>query len=144
MVHQSNGQTLPLSRSWNRTYVMGAAEKILGPDASVSLQGRIWNRMKERRDQDDNPNIEDYVGRAEITANWQINRANTLGLTVRHSLTNPARGSTRIDWLMAPEASAVYTGLRYHVQLFTGYGDSLVDFNRRRSVLSFGLSLVDW
>ncbi|MBV5344502.1 MAG: phospholipase A, partial [Rhodoferax sp.] len=25
-----------------------------------------------------------------------------------------------------------------------GYGDSLVDYNRRRTVLSVGLSLVDW
>ncbi len=35
-------------------------------------------------------------------------------------------------------------GLRLHTQLFTGYGDSLLDYNRRRTVLSIGLSLVDW
>ena len=34
--------------------------------------------------------------------------------------------------------------LRLHTQLFTGYGDSLVDYNRRRTVLSIGLTLVDW
>jgi phospholipase A1/A2 len=28
--------------------------------------------------------------------------------------------------------------------LFNGYGDSLVDYNRWRTVLSIGLSLVDW
>ena len=32
----------------------------------------------------------------------------------------------------------------FHTQLFSGYGDSLVDFNRRRTVLSLGLSLVDF
>ena len=45
---------------------------------------------------------------------------------------------------MAPAASPNYTGLRYHVQLFNGYGDSLLDYNKRRNVLSVGLSLVDW
>ena len=45
---------------------------------------------------------------------------------------------------MAPTSSPAYTGLRYHVQLFSGYGDSLVDYNRRRVVLSVGLSLVDF
>ncbi len=41
--------------------------------------------------------------------------------------------------MMAPASSPNYTGLRYHVQLFSGYGDSLVDYNRKRNVLSVGL-----
>jgi hypothetical protein len=35
-------------------------------------------------------------------------------------------------------------GLRYHVQLFSGYGDSLTDYNHKRTALRVGLSLVDW
>lgn len=144
LVHQSNGQSLPLSRSWNRVYVMGAAEKTLGPDSSLSLQGRVWQRLQETPNNDDNPGIENYIGRAELTGNWQISKTNTLGVTVRHSLRSDARGSTRIDWMTAPASSPAYTGLRYHLQLFSGYGDSLVDYNRKRTVLSVGLSLVDW
>jgi phospholipase A1/A2 len=146
LVHQSNGQSDPLSRSWNRLYLMGAAEKTLGPESSLRLQGRIWSRLRDGdgAGKDDNPGIENYVGRAEINGSWQINKANTLGITLRHSLRSQARGSTRIDWLMAPTASPNYTGLRYHVQLFSGYGDSLLDYNNRRNVLSVGLSLVDW
>jgi phospholipase A1 len=144
LVHQSNGQSDPLSRSWNRTYLTGAAEKELGPDSSLRLQGRIWKRINEAAVDDDNPGIEDFVGRAELTGSWQINKANTVGVTLRHSLRSKARGSTRVDWLMAPTSSPNYTGLRYHVQLFSGYGDSLLDYNKRRNVLSVGLSLVDW
>ncbi|MFZ2389558.1 MAG: phospholipase A [Polaromonas sp.] len=144
LVHQSNGQAGLLSRSWNRTYLMGAAEKVLGPESSLSLQGRIWDRLRESPADDENPGIENYVGRAELTGRWQINKANTLGLTLRHSLRSEAKGSTRIDWMMAPTSSPTYTGLRYHVQLFSGYGDSMLDYNRRRNVLSVGLSLVDW
>ncbi len=144
LVHQSNGQSLPLSRSWNRTYLMGAAEKTLGPNSSLTLQGRIWNRLRESSGNDDNPGIENYIGRAEFTGNWQISKNNTLGVTVRHSLREEARGSTRVDWMLAPPSSPNYTGLRYHLQLFSGYGDSLLDYNRKRVVLSLGLSLVDW
>ncbi|MES2401508.1 MAG: phospholipase A [Pseudomonadota bacterium] len=144
VVHQSNGQSLPLSRSWNRVYLMGAAEKILSPTSSLSLQGKAWQRLKESSGNDDNPGIENYIGRAELAGNWQINQTDSLGLTLRHSLTSQARGSVRLDWMLAPGSAPRYTGLRYHLQLFSGYGDSLVDYNRRRTVLSMGLSLVDW
>jgi phospholipase A1 len=38
----------------------------------------------------------------------------------------------------------VRSGLRLHTQLFHGYGDSLIDYNQRRTVLSVGLSLTDF
>jgi phospholipase A1 len=144
LVHQSNGQSLPLSRSWNRTYLMGAAEKILSPTASLNLQAKVWQRLRESSGSDDNPGIENYIGRAELAGNWQINPTDSLGLTLRHSLTSRAGGSARLDWTLAPSAASRYTSLRYHLQLFSGYGDSLVDYNRKRTVLSLGLSLVDW
>lgn len=144
LVHQSNGQSDPLSRSWNRAYLMGAAEKILGENSSITVQGRIWDRLRESSATDDNPGIENYIGRAEVSANWQVDSTNTLGLTVRHSLRKEARGSTRLDWMIAPKAQPTYTGLRYHVQLFSGYGDSLIDWNNKRNVISVGFSLVDW
>ena len=44
---------------------------------------------------------------------------------------------------MAPTASPDHTGLRYRVQLFHGYGDNLLDYNKKRNVISVDLSLVD-
>lgn len=144
LVHQSNGQSLPLSRSWNRVYLMGAAEKDLGGDASLTLQARIWQRLRESSGSDDNPGISDFIGRAEVAGTWQINKVHSLGMTVRHSLKSDARGSVKLEWMKASTAIADSAALRYHVQLFSGYGDSLIDYNRRRNVLSVGLSLVDW
>ena len=143
LVHQSNGQTLPLSRSWNRVYLTGAAEKVLGPESSLTVQGRVWRRLREGGD-DENPGIENFIGRAELNGRWKINNANSVGVMLRHSLKSEAKGSVTAEWLVAPSSSPNYTGLRYHVQIFSGYGDSLVDYNRRRTALSFGLSLVDW
>jgi phospholipase A1 len=138
LVHQSNGQSLPLSRSWNRAYLMAGLENGHG----WQLLGRVWKRAHEKTD-DDNPDIVKNIGRAELQAFWGLNQRHSLGATWRSALESKGKGSLRLDWLRTlgnPYTSA----LRLHTQLFTGYGDSLVDYNRRRVVLSVGLSLVDF
>lgn len=139
VVHQSNGQSLPYSRSWNRAYLMAGMEQ----GSRFSVQGRVWKRLPEDAATDDNPGISDYIGRAEFSAAWNVNTANTLGVTLRHSLSSARRGSARLEW-MRTLGSDSQSGLRLHTQLFSGYGDSLLDYNRRRTVFSLGLSLVDW
>lgn len=143
LVHQSNGQSLPLSRSWNRVYLMAGVEK----DSRFTLQARFWQRVPERASDDDNPDIANYVGRGELAASWNLNPSNTLGLTLRHSLRADARGSTKLEWfrtLGSRPGDTHPSQLRFHTQLFSGYGDSLVDYNRRRTVFSLGLSLADF
>ena len=138
LVHQSNGQSLPLSRSWNRLYLMAGIEK----GNTYRVMGRFWQRIPEKTN-DDNPDMADRIGRAEIQGVWDLNQRNTLSATWRNSLAARANGSLRLEWLRTlgdPKTS----GLRFHTQLFNGYGDSLVDYNRRRIVLSLGLSLVDF
>ena len=139
LVHQSNGQSLPYSRSWNRVYLMGGME--LGD--RFTLTGRVWQRLHEDAAKDDNPDISSYIGRAELTGRWNLNPDNTLGLTVRNNLRESGRGSVRLEWLTDIGDSS-RSNLRFHTQLFHGYGDTLVDYNRKRTVLSIGLSLVDF
>ncbi len=141
--HQSNGQSLPLSRSWNRAILMAGMEK----GERFTVTARLWNRIPDGDETDDNPDIDQLVGRGEVTGSWQVNKDNTLMLTLRHSMSSPANGSYRLEWLQAlgdANRNGAPSGLRLHVQLFNGYGDSLVDYNRGRTVLSVGLSLVDW
>lgn len=141
VVHQSNGQSLPLSRSWNRAYLMAGAER--GP---VQLHARVWRRIDEEGASDDNPGIGNYVGRAELRALWQANRRNLWAATVRHSLKRDGHGSVRLEWFrtLGDDGLGTPGGLQLHTQLFHGYGDSLLDYNRRRTVFSVGLSLVEW
>lgn len=140
--HQSNGQSNPLSRSWNRYYGM------LGVDvgSDVRLQARIWQRVKESAAKDDNPNIEDYIGRGEFSAAWDVNTANTLAMTVRHSLRDSAKGSARIEWYrtLGEQFAGGKSNLRLYTSIFSGYGDSLLDYNYRRTVFSIGFSLIDF
>ncbi|MCB1979785.1 MAG: phospholipase A [Burkholderiaceae bacterium] len=140
--HQSNGQSEPLSRSWNRAYLMTGVEL----DNRWRVQAKIWKRISEDASSDDNPGISDYIGRGEISAFWNVNPNNTLGLTLRSSLAHAARGSARLEWLQAlgTGLGGGKSNLRLHTQLFSGYGDSLIDYNRKRTVFTVGLSLVDF
>ena len=147
--HQSNGQSLPLSRSWNRAYLIAAGDKIAANGDRFTLQARVWNRLGEPAGQDDNPDISDYVGRGELIGRWSFDTGvgedavlHTLAATLRHSLRSQGRGSTKLEYLRS--VGRANTGLRLHLQLFSGYGDSLLDYNVKRTVFTAGLSLVDW
>nr|WP_092956229.1 phospholipase A [Paracidovorax konjaci] len=142
LVHQSNGQNLPLSRSWNRVYLMTGMEL----DNRWTVTARAWKRMKEGADGDDNPDIIDYMGRGEVQVGWNYDRDNTLSLTARNSFASTGRGSLRLEWLRAvgKDLGGIKSNLRFHTALFSGYGDTITDYNRKRTVLSVGLSLVDF
>lgn len=58
--HQSNGQTLPLSRSWNRIIFHFALEK-----EGWQIMFRPWYVIKGN--EEDNPDADDFIGRAELT-----------------------------------------------------------------------------
>ncbi|RYY99576.1 MAG: phospholipase, partial [Comamonadaceae bacterium] len=137
VVHQSNGQSLPYSRSWNRVYAMAGAEG--GP---FQLHARLWHRLPEDAVDNDNPGISDYIGRGELRGSWQVNDDNMVALTGRHSLKSSGRGSARLEWFRSLGSES--GGLHLHTQLFTGFGDSLLDYNRKRTVFSVGFSLVEW
>lgn len=141
LVHQSNGQSNPLSRSWNRWYLMTGAE--LGNRWQVNA--KIWKRIKESALEDDNPYIQDYIGRGEIKLGWNVNQQNYLSVSARGSL-GQGKGSGRVEWLrtLGEGWNGGKSNLRLHVQLFSGYGDSLIDYNKKRTVLSVGLSLLDF
>jgi phospholipase A1 len=132
--HQSNGQGGPLSRSWNR--LIGAVALESG---QWTLTLRPWWRITENHD-DDNPDIADYAGRGEIVAT-RVFGAHILSIEARHSLHTGSRshGSARIDW-----AFPIDRRLRGHLQIFSGYGESLIDYNHRASYLGLGISLAEW
>ncbi|MEO5700201.1 MAG: phospholipase A, partial [Casimicrobiaceae bacterium] len=133
--HQSNGQGGALSRSWNR--VMGELALTAGP---FSMQLRPWLRLDASTDShDDNPDIEDFIGRGEVVAGYRAGR-HVVTLRGRHSLRSGPRshGSAQLDW-----AYRLAGTLNAHVQLFTGYGESLIDYNLRQTTLGVGLSFFD-
>ena len=133
--HESNGRGESLSRSWNR--LIGQLGFESGP---WSLQLRPWARVFDATgERDDNPDIEDYAGRGELVAAYRAN-GHVVTLTGRHSLRAGARsrGSAQLDW-----AFPIAGGLNGHVQLFSGYGESLIDYNHRQTTIGVGVSFFD-
>jgi phospholipase A1/A2 len=133
LAHQSNGQTQPLSRSWNRVYMQAGFEK-----DNFVLLGRLHRRLPES--DDDNPDLTNFIGRAELQGLWRLPNHQALALRVRHNLKTSGKGSAQFDWQF-PLAGE---NLRGHVQLFSGYGESLLDYNYKRNTFSLGLTLIDW
>jgi phospholipase A1 len=132
LVHQSNGRGDPLSRSWNRAYVMAALER--GP---FVLQIKPWYRFPDSEEKDDNPDIKDYIGSAEFLAfyKWREDWVTTLRLRTTFQ-TDPSWGSAQLD-LRFP----ITSDLRGYLQVFSGYGESMIDYNFRKTAVGLGVSI---
>jgi phospholipase A1/A2 len=68
LVHQSNGQTSTLSRSWNRVYAQVGLER-----AGWTVPGRVWKRINESAADDDHRDIVDYMGRGDVVVTYRRN-----------------------------------------------------------------------
>jgi phospholipase A1/A2 len=136
LVHQSNGLSDPGSRSWNRIYAQFGVEDDHFAGGKLAILARPWVRLHERSTRDDNPDITDYLGYGDLTLLWRRGEQ-TLTFTGR---ANPRtrKGAAQIEW-SAPAIGA----FRYYVQVFTGYGESLIDYNFRQTVFGAGFSLND-
>lgn len=133
--HQSNGRSDPLSRSWNRIIFNLGLEK-----DNFALMLRPWYRMDEEKNDDNNPDIKDYIGRGDLTAFYRKNN-HDFSLLLRHSLKggDKSHGAVQFDW-----SFPISGKLRGHFQLFDGYGESLIDYNHRATYAGLGVSLMNW
>jgi phospholipase A1/A2 len=133
--HMSNGRADPLSRSWNRVILNFGLDR-----ENWALVLRPWFRIKEETGDDNNPDIEDYMGRGDATLVWNHN-GHELALMARHSLRGGDRshGALQLDY-----GFPISNLLRGHLQVFDGYGESMIDYNHKATYVGVGLSLLEW
>lgn len=134
-VHQSNGRSGQISRSWNRLF----AELTLDRPSGWWLSLRPWWRVPED-DDDDNPEITRFVGNGELRVG-HVGETENWTLTLRRNLGSGGKGSAQLDW---SRPTGFSPQLRWYVQYFDGYGESLIDYNRRLQRIGAGVMLNDW
>lgn len=126
--HQSNGRTDLTSRSWDRLYLRFGIER-----GNFALFVRPWIVL----DDDENPDITDYYGHGDITAFYQW-RDHSFTLMGRGNV-DTGKGAVQFTWTSPRILGAV----RGYAQVFSGYGDSLIDYNWNQTAIGIGFTLND-
>lgn len=133
LLHESNGQDVPKSRSWNRLYAKAYLQ--LG---EFLVSPRVWYRIPERSQDDDNPDIEEYLGHGdlEITYPWG---GHTFKVLARHNLNfdSTSKGAVQTDWSFPLWEDNLFG----YIQLYSGYAESLIDYNKKTNRISLGFAL---
>ncbi len=136
LVHQSNGRGGTLERSWNRVFAWLTIER-----EKLALSFRPWYRIPENNDDDNNPDITDYLGHFELYASYKWNE-HVFSMMSRNNLESGfEKGSVELSWSI-PLGDWPY--LKGYVQYFTGYGRDLVDYKQYSNTIGVGISLTDW
>jgi len=134
--HQSKGREETLSRSWNRVYATFVFNR-----RNFATGLKVWYRIPEDEEDDNNPDIEDYLGNFELRSVYKWEK-HTLGIMWRNNLDpEENRGAVQLDWSFPLPGTDRIKG---YVQYFNGYGQCLMDYNASTSTLGAGFLLTDW
>lgn len=136
--HQSNGRSQVLSRSWNRFYASFLWEK-----GNFALNFQPWWRVPEDEDEfpgdpkgDDNPDIADYMGHFELYAAYTWDDYELNLMTRQNFATNKGAVELGVSF-------PLWGRLRGYSKIFSGYGESLIDYNHSQTRFGIGLALTD-
>ena len=130
--HQSNGQSGVLSRSWNRVYA-----DFIFEHGNYYLSLKPWYRISGSG-ADDNPDIEKYMGHGEFRAAY-AGEKHTVSIMLRNNLNDRNYGAIEINWSLPMNRR-----VKWFIQYFNGYGESLIDYNSPVNRLGIGVAFTDW
>jgi phospholipase A1 len=129
-VHQSNGQIQIISRSWDRFFFRSYFQSQY---FHLVLSG--WTRLHRRRALDDNPDITKYmgIGDVELIKDFGDHRAYLKVPLATHQLSFDLKYSFPLE-----------KGLRWYLSYQSGYGHSLIEYNRYSERLGAGIMLENF
>ncbi|MDX5337200.1 MULTISPECIES: phospholipase A [Marinobacter] len=132
--HQSNGQSEPRSRSWNR--ITGAAA--YSYDRWLFMV-HPWYRLPESSSDDDNSDIEKYLGYGSYHAVYKLTEDRTFSLKLLNNMRSTNRTSVEFGY-----SFPMGDTLKGFFQYYNGYGESLIDYNERIERFGVGIMLNNW
>ena len=130
--HQSNGRDLPRSRSWNRIMFNLAMER-----KNLQINLKPWIRLKDEIDE--NPLITDHIGRGEAIVVYKLKKHTFYAIATNSLSLNHNRRSLQFNYLYPIKAN-----LNAQLQIFNGYGETLIDYNHKQTTVGIGVSFIDW
>lgn len=132
--HQSNGNGGMDERSWNRAYVTA---QYGGTDWMASL--KVWTLIFPAQSADlHNPDILYYLGRDELILSKKYGK-----FTFSIDMQNLESGLTR--GFIEPTVSYQFTDhIAGYFQFFTGYGQSLLEYNHHTQAAGIGIAFNNW
>jgi phospholipase A1/A2 len=142
VVHQSNGQGGPTSRSWNRVY---ADLQFLA--GKWKFNAKPWIRFREKAEDDDNRDIDDYLGHYELRASYTTGGdaqggGHTVSLMLRNIFDGKGRYNAELSWAIPVELFD--KRLRVLLQIYDGYGENLIDYDVKATRVALGVLLSDF
>lgn len=119
------------SRSWNRLYIRGHFQwnRFL---AELTL----WHRLKDRLEKDDNPDIVDYYGHGSLELSY-IHKKLLTRLKLRKNFSSGYSAAELELSYPVPISDNIF----FFLQGFSGYGQSLIDYDHYTNQVGFGLSI---
>ena len=134
--HQSNGRAQNLSRSWNRVYANFLFEK-----NNFALSFKPWLRLSENEKAfkfdpkgDDNPDIEDFFGHYELSVVYKWHDLE-FSMSGRQNFST-SKGSAEFGFTFP-----LWGKLRGYATAFSGYGESMIDYNHSQTRFGLGIAL---
>ncbi len=138
--HQSNGQSLPRSRSWTRSYVQAGLERDLGDYGRLALLPRVWKRWGGGGIDDDNPDILRHLGHGDLEMRYYYGHGMLSAIARSRSLQLDL-SLRACTWDLSLLCVLGVQNADLHLQYFHGYGESLIDYNQGHTTLGLGISM---
>ena len=129
--HQSNGRSDPTSRSWNRVYA-----RLMAENGNLLAEIKPWYRLPDGESNDDNPDIPKYMGYYRAKLGYRV--GNSVFSVQGNYNWNSGYGGAELGW-----SYPISEHVRFYTQVFSGYGESLIDYNHRQTRVGVGVTLND-
>ncbi len=134
VVHQSNGFGGNMERTWNRVYIEGVLS-----NENWMIRLKPWYVIHDNSYQTYNPNMAHYLGYGQAVIAYQYKRHVVSLLGHSFFLKNGKRATVELSY-----SFPLTLHLNGYVQFFSGYGQSLIEYNHRTNSAGIGISLSNW